>query len=92
MVRIFFDAIPAEYYAQRNTVADGSIPDVAASQPTYGAAVYTLYRAGIIAGSDEYGTFNPDSKIKRSEVAAILVRILDSSKRVSAPAKLGQKQ
>ena len=92
MVRIFFDAIPAEYYAQRNTVADGSIPDVAASQQTYGTAVYTLYRAGIIAGSDEYGTFNPDSKIRRSEVAAILVRILDASKRVNAPAKLGQKQ
>ena len=57
-----------------------------------GSEVYTLYRAGIIAGSDEYGTFNPDSRIRRSEVAAILVRILDASKRVNAPAKLGQKQ
>ncbi|MBD5134123.1 MAG: S-layer homology domain-containing protein [Clostridiales bacterium] len=44
-------------------------------------AVYRLYRAGILAGSDRYGTFNPASNIMRSEVAAILSRIVEPSLR-----------
>lgn len=44
-------------------------------------AAYRLYRAGILAGSDRYGTFNPGSNIMRSEVAAVLSRIVEPSLR-----------
>ena len=46
-------------------------------------AIYTFYRAGILTGSDGKGTFNPNSSIKRSEVAAILSRMFDSNVRQS---------
>ena len=41
-------------------------------------------------GSDAKGTFNPESSIQRSEVAAILVRMMDAHYRVDAPAELGK--
>lgn len=44
-------------------------------------AAYRLYRAGILAGSDRYGTFNPESNIMRSEAAAILSRTVEPSLR-----------
>ena len=48
---------------------------------TYASEIYTFYRAGILTGSDAQGTFNPDSSIKRSEVAAILIRMYDANAR-----------
>ena len=49
---------------------------------SYGDEIYTFYRAGILSGSDSAGTFYPESNIRRSEVAAILVRLFDSSARL----------
>lgn len=46
-----------------------------------GAAVYRLYRAGILTGNDAYGTFAPYTNIQRSEVAAIISRVIDASQR-----------
>ena len=37
--------------------------------------IYTLYRLGVLSGSDSKRSFLPDSNIKRSEVAAILCRL-----------------
>jgi len=65
-----------------NWVDDGAIPDVPMSAE-YADAVYMLYRAGIIIGSDSAGTFNPDSTISRAEAAAIITRIVDTSLRKS---------
>lgn len=56
------------------------IPDVS-SNAKYSNAVYKLYKAGIIAGSDEYGSFKPNSYIKRSEVAVIVLNMADPSRR-----------
>ena len=42
-----------------------------------------MYRAGIMIGNDGIGTFAPDSEIKRSEVAAIVTRMVDVSLRES---------
>ena len=44
-------------------------------------AVYLLYNAGVLTGSDELGSFRPETSITRSEVAAILARITDTSQR-----------
>ena len=65
-----------------NTVPDGSIPDVPMTHPQ-AAAIYKLYRAGILQGNDEWHSCLPDSNIRRSEVAAILTRMMDAGERIS---------
>ena len=72
----------------KNTIPDDSIPDVKSGSGYWASSVYTLYRAGILNGSDEKGSFFPDTNISRAAVAAICVRMIQSDKRVDAPAKL----
>ena len=79
-VHIFFGAMPASRYAACNAVADNAIPDVKMGD-AFADEIYTFYRAGILTGSDLQGTFYPDSSIKRSEVAAILIRMFDTNAR-----------
>ena len=73
-------SLPDEALESINNVADDAIPDVKMGD-TYASAIYRLYRAGILTGNDSNGTFSPDSKIKRSEVAAIVTRMADTSLR-----------
>lgn len=61
-----------------NTV--NSIPDVK-SGDAYADEIFAFYRAGILTGSDRLGTFHPESSLKRSEAAAILVRLYDAMQR-----------
>jgi len=77
---IFANSLDPSEYGQINQIEDGDIPDVSLSDE-YGQAVYKLYRAGILQGNDQEGTFAPTTDIKRSEVAAILTRMMDSSER-----------
>ncbi len=79
---IFANALPNEAMKQINSVADNSIPDVPSSK-SYAPFVYKLYRAGILQGVDEKHNCNPDSYIKRSEVAAIITRMMNEDKRVT---------
>ncbi|MDY3617630.1 trypsin-like peptidase domain-containing protein [Agathobaculum sp.] len=77
---LFAAALPEEALAAVNDVEDGAIPDVP-QDSGYADAVYRLYRAGVLTGSDARGTFHPDSPIKRSEVAAIAARMADETRR-----------
>ena len=77
-VHIFHGA--EEAYKAINTVADNAIPDVKTTDK-FAAEIYEFYRAGILTGSDEKGTFHSASTIKRSEVSAILVRMFDTASR-----------
>ena len=88
-IAIFSSALPEEperdgieTLRPKNHVDDGMIPDVPMSAAN-ADAIYLMYRAGIVQGSDAAHNCLPDSNIKRSEVAAIITRMLDSSKRVS---------
>lgn len=65
-----------------NWVDDGAIPDVP-MDAGYSGAVYMLYRAGVLAGSDGSGSFKPDNTITRAEAAAIVTRIVDPDLRIS---------
>ena len=78
-VHIFHGA--KDGYTAISTVADGAIPDVKTTDK-YAAEIYELYRAGILTGSDAKGAFHAASTIKRSEAAAILLRMFDSSARM----------
>ena len=77
-VHIFHGA--EEAYKAINTVADNAIPDVKATDK-FAAEIYEFYRAGILTGSDAKGTFHSASTIKRSEAAAILLRMFEASAR-----------
>ena len=77
---IFANALPAEAMATRNDVNEGEIPDVSMAF-SFGAAVYQLYNAGILVGSDSQGTFYPNNTIKRSEVATIVTRMANADYR-----------
>ena len=78
----FYNALPVSEYTEINSVADGAIPDVAVGS-IGSAEVYAFYRAGILDGALADGSFLPESGIKRSEVAAIIVRMFDSAERKS---------
>lgn len=79
---ILASAFPSEALEAINKVADGGIPDVD-TDDTYAVAIYKLYRAGVLTGSDDEGTFKPNTSIKRREVAAIVSRMADASLRKS---------
>jgi len=81
-MEIFANALPADAYNAINTIAPGSIPDVAMTHPQ-AAAIYKLYRAGIVQGIDKEEHYcSPDTNIIRSEVAAILTRMMDDGARI----------
>ena len=79
-VHIFHGA--EEAYKAINTVADNAIPDVNTTDK-FAPEIYEFYRAGILTGSDAKGTFHSASTIKRSEAAAILLRMFEASARKS---------
>jgi len=80
-MEIFANALPANALAQINYIADAVIPDVPMSHPQAGA-IYKLYRAGILQGNDAAHNCSPATNIRRCEVAAILTRMMDASKRI----------
>lgn len=80
-IGIVSNAFPESAFLAINQIEEGMIPDVLLSD-AYGASIYMFYEAGILAGSDAYGTFLPDETITRSAVAAILVRVVDESSRM----------
>ncbi len=78
---IFSEALPASELKEINTVPDGAITDLPADHENYDA-IYTLYRAGVLTGAGAEQLSNPDDNIMRSEVATILVRMMDAGERV----------
>jgi len=74
-------SLPEKELTEINAVADNAIPDLPLTQNTEN--VYRLYRAGVLTGKDEAGNFSPESKVRRSEVAAIVARLIDHSLRRS---------
>ena len=72
MAEIFHDAMGENYYNAINDVV--FIPDVPMGAMYYDKLL-TLYNAGVVMGSDEYGSYKPEDNIKRSECAAIINRV-----------------
>ena len=78
-------ALPDEALPVINTVT--TLPDVHPEE-SHGAAVYRLYRAGVLSGNDAYGTFTPRNSITRAEAAAILSRMVQPSLRKTLALKV----
>ncbi len=86
---IFFAAYPQDlsddfFYEAINDIAEGSIPDVPENH-AYADEIYTLYRAGIIAGSDAAHSFKPNDSIRRGEVATIVCRMCGYDRQEFSP-------
>ena len=75
------NSLPGDAYPVINPIPDYAICDVEFGAG-YGGAVYTLYRAGVLTGSDRFGTFFPDMNITRAEACAVMVRIADPDARI----------
>ncbi len=83
---IFKNALPTEWFTAKNDVK--SIPDVP-EKSAYAADLLTLYKAGVVMGSDSYGNFFPENNITRAEAAAIVNRVaLPESRLVKALDKI----
>ena len=82
LAALMHSALPPEAYPQINTIPDYIINDVVPGSE-HGEAIYTLYRAGILSGSDRFGTFHPDQPITRAEVSALLVRVASPGSRLN---------
>jgi len=79
-MEIFANALPDSALPEINIIADNAIADVPMVNEN-AEAIYKLYRAGIVLGIDDVHNCSPDSNIKRSEVAAILIRMMDATAR-----------
>ena len=80
-MEIFANALPDSAFEDINNIPNGSILDVKTSA-SYAHYVYKLYRAGIVTGVDALHNCKPDDNIKRSEVAAIISRMMNDDKRI----------
>ena len=49
----------------------------------YQSDILRLYKWGIVGGMDESGSFHPNDTLRRSEIAALVVRILEPSARLT---------
>lgn len=79
MAYLFANAL-GEDFSQRNQVT--SLPDVE-PEDEYSEQILALYQAGILNGTDKYGTFLPDSTVSRGEAAALLTRLMDPQARLT---------
>mgnify|MGYP000317300375 CR=1 FL=1 len=89
MAGVLASALSAECYDERNaeavTVGYAShrrITDVDDYTP-YQNDILRLYKWGIVGGVDEDGSFHPNDTLKRSELAALVVRMVEPSARLS---------
>jgi S1-C subfamily serine protease len=82
-------ALPDGALPAINTIYDNAVPDVAMSD-SFSGAVYRLYRAGVLRGSDRFGTFRPFDPLSRAEAAAIVARAADTGfrERLTLPSVL----
>ena len=78
---ILYAAFPEDAFDEISIIPDNSIPDVKIGDE--GAeAIYKLYKAGVLTGSDDRGTYYPDDTINRAAVATILSRMAISDMRI----------
>ncbi len=81
MALVFSRALPSSELAAIKTVY--TIPDLSDAPARDRDAIRRLYQAGVLTGSDKYGTFKPNDPITRNEAAAIIARVAIPSERRS---------
>ena len=72
-------ALPDSALPDINHLSENDLPGAGSVEQT----VLSFYNAGILTGTDPYGTFNGKRSLTRAEAAAILGRIIDPQERIS---------
>ena len=87
--KIIRNALSDSFFEEINEIPPFAINDVSYDTPA-DMAIYSLFRAGILSGSDRFGTFFGSSNISRAEAAAIMVRLVSPASRweFSLPSKI----
>ncbi|MBE6723731.1 MAG: hypothetical protein E7576_00835 [Ruminococcaceae bacterium] len=83
IMEIFASALPEGALAAVNDIPDGAVPDLAGVNESESDAVYRLYRAGVVQGSGTDHLCAPFSPVRRSEVSAMLTRLMFPDTRIS---------
>lgn len=66
----------------------GDLPDLERyGYYTHNEKIFDLYDAGVLTGSDEYGSFGYFETLTRAQAAVMVARVLDESQRVQTPPK-----
>ena len=78
--KIMAASVPESALKAINDIANGEVHDLPGNTE-YAEAAYLLYNAGIITGTDSYGTFKANAEIMRSEAVTITTRIVDTTLR-----------
>ena len=78
--QIMAASVPESALKAINDIAAGEVHDLPGNTE-YAEAAYLLYNAGVITGTDSYGTFKANAEIKRSEAVTIVTRIVDTTLR-----------
>ncbi len=86
---VFARSLPEPCYDGRNAAlvteavaSGGYIADVTADT-AYREDILWLYRQGLLAGADANGSYRPDAVTTRAETAALLLRMVDPSLRIT---------
>ena len=72
--------------AQTLTAAGVDLPSInpnAAVPDTSDKNMLSFYQAGLLTGTDRYGTFRGNESLNRGQAAAILARLIDPAQRVT---------
>lgn len=77
-VEMLAAVLPMEALPAVNDIC--TLPDVALD--TYTQNIFRFYNAGILSGSNEYGTFHRDEALTRGQAAAMLARVVDPGQRL----------
>ncbi len=78
-INILYHALDKKEYPTLNERS--TLPDMNADDANFDEILH-MYRAGILSGSDPFGTFHPSDSITRAEFAAILTRMVVPAMRV----------
>jgi S1-C subfamily serine protease len=75
-----YNAMPEAALEAINNVSGDMIIDVP-DDSSYREAVYSLYGAGVLTGSDGFGSVSPDSVVTRAQACAVALRAIQPSYR-----------
>lgn len=78
LAQVLSQVLPQEEYAVINRV--DALPDVDQAAP-YAESVLLLYRAGVLTGVDASGSFAPEGPVTRSQLSAVLCRLVKPERR-----------
>jgi len=79
MAHLMKNAMPDGYYGELNDISD--VPDVPENRDFYDE-ILTLYKAGVLTGTDAYGNFFPENDVMGYELETVINRAVFPEKRI----------